>query len=66
MSTLEDWTAAVRADLGFDPEPLSTTETRAVLDMARDVAHAVDRPQLPPPQAGGSLRPPYGTGRRRA
>ena len=44
MSTLEDWTAAVRADLGFDPEPLSTTETRAVLDMARDVAHAVDRP----------------------
>ncbi len=64
MSTLEDWTAAVRADLGFDPEPLSTTETRAVLDMARDVAHAVDRPAAP--QAGGSLRPPYGTGRRRA
>ena len=47
MSTLEDWAAAVRADLGFDPEPLRTTETRAVL-------------------AGGSLRPPYGTGRRRA
>ena len=98
MSTLEDWTAAVRADLGFDPEPLSTTETRAVLDMARDVAHAVDRPAAPltayllgvavgrglalsdasarvnalaagwagGTQAGGSLRPPYGTGRRRA
>ena len=47
MSTLEDWTAAVRADLGFDAEPLSTAETRAVLDMARDVAHAVDRPAAP-------------------
>jgi hypothetical protein len=98
MSTLEDWTAAVRADLGFDPEPLSTAETRAVLDLARDVAHAVDRPAAPltayllgvavgrgltlpdasarvnalaagwtgGTQAGGSLRPPYGTGRCRA
>ena len=35
MSTLGDWTAAVRADLGFDPEPLSTAETRAVLDIRR-------------------------------
>jgi hypothetical protein len=61
MSSLEDWTAAVRADLGFDPEPLSAAETRAVLDRARDVAHAVDRPP-----ASGSLRPPYGTGRCRA
>ena len=47
MSTLEDWTAAVGADLGFDAEPLSTAETRAVLDMARDVAHAVERPAAP-------------------
>ena len=62
MSTLEDWTAAVRADLGFDPEPLSTAETRAVLDRARDVAHAADGR----PPASGSLRPPYGTGRCRA
>jgi Rieske Fe-S protein len=44
MSTLEDWTAAVGADLGLDPEPLSTAETRAVLDRARDVAHAAERP----------------------
>ena len=47
MSTLQDWTGAVRADLGFDPEPLSTVETRALLAMARDVAHAVDRPAAP-------------------
>ena len=59
MSTLQDRTAAVRADLGFDPEPLSAAETRAVLDMARDVAHA----RRPP---SGSLRPPYRTGRCRA
>jgi hypothetical protein len=47
MSTLEEWTAAVRNGLGLDPGPLSTPETRAVLDLARDVAHAVDRPAAP-------------------
>jgi hypothetical protein len=47
MSTLEEWTATVRAGLGLDPGPLSTPETRAVLDLARDVAHAVDRPAAP-------------------
>jgi hypothetical protein len=47
MSTLEEWTAAVGADLGFDPGSLSTAETRAVLDVARDVAHAVARPAAP-------------------
>ncbi len=47
MSTLEDWTAAVSADLGLDPGPLATAETRAVLDLARDVSHAVDRPAAP-------------------
>ena len=47
MSTLEEWTAAVRAGLGLDPGPLSTPEIRTVLDLARDVAHAVDRPAAP-------------------
>jgi len=47
MSTLEDWTAAVSADLGLDAGPLATAETRAVLDLARDVSHAVDRPAAP-------------------
>ena len=47
MSILEQWTAAVGAGLGLDPGPLSTAETKAVLDLARDVAHAVDRPAAP-------------------
>ena len=47
MSTLEEWTAAVGAGLGLDPAPLSTAQTRTVLDLARDVAHAVDRPAAP-------------------
>lgn len=47
MSTLEQWTAAVRADLGLGPSPLGTADTKAVLDLARDVAHGVDRPAAP-------------------
>jgi hypothetical protein len=47
MSTLEQWTAAVGAGLGLDPGPLSTAETKAVLDLARDAAHAVARPAAP-------------------
>jgi hypothetical protein len=47
MSTLEEWTAAVRDGLGLDPGPLSAAETRAVLDLARDAAHAVDRLAAP-------------------
>jgi len=47
MSTLEEWTAAVRDGLGLDPGPLSAAETRAVLDLARDAAHAVDRVAAP-------------------
>jgi Domain of unknown function (DUF6457) len=47
MSTLEEWTAAVRVGLGLDPGPLTTAEIRAVLDLARDAAHAVDRPAAP-------------------
>ena len=47
MSTLEEWTAAVRVGLGLDQGPLSTAETKAVLDLARDAAHAVDRVAAP-------------------
>ena len=47
MSTLEEWTAAVRGDLGLDPGPLSSQETRAVLDLARDVSHEVHRMAAP-------------------
>jgi hypothetical protein len=47
MSTLEEWTAAARAGLGLEAGPLSTAETKTVLDLARDVAHAVDRPAAP-------------------
>ncbi len=44
MSTLEEWTAAVCAGLGLDP---AAADTRAVLDLARDVAHGVARPAAP-------------------
>jgi hypothetical protein len=44
MNTLEEWTAAVCADLGLDP---GCTDTAAVLDVARDVAHGVARPAAP-------------------
>ena len=44
MSTMEQWTAAVCADLGLDP---SAADLRAVLDLTRDVAHGVARPAAP-------------------
>lgn len=44
MNTLEEWTAAVCADLGLDP---GSADVRAVLDLARDVAHGVARPAAP-------------------
>jgi Domain of unknown function (DUF6457) len=47
MNTLEEWTAAVGADLGLEPAPLSTAEIRTVLDLARDAAHAADRTAAP-------------------
>jgi Domain of unknown function (DUF6457) len=47
MSILEQWTAAVSGRLGLDPGPLSTADTKVVLDLARDAAHAVDRPAAP-------------------
>jgi len=35
---------AVSSDLGLDP---GTADTRTILDVARDVAHNVDRPSAP-------------------
>lgn len=40
--TLDEWVAAVCAELG-----VTAPDTRAVLDFARDVAHRVDRPAAP-------------------
>jgi hypothetical protein len=46
MSTLEDWTAAVVAELGV--ADLVDERTRdLVLDMTKDVAHGVARPAAP-------------------
>ena len=44
MSTMDQWTAAVCADLGLDSSP---ADLRAVLDLTRDVAHGVARPAAP-------------------
>jgi hypothetical protein len=44
MNILQEWTAAVCADLGLDPAAADST---AVLDLARDVAHGVARPAAP-------------------
>ena len=46
MDTLHGWTAAACAELGLDPGA-AATELRAVLDLARDVAHQVERPAAP-------------------
>jgi Domain of unknown function (DUF6457) len=44
MSTLDDWTDAVCAELGLDPEDATQ---KTVLNLARVVAHKVDRPAAP-------------------
>lgn len=44
MSTMDEWTAAVCAELGLEPE---AADLRAVLDLTRDVAHGVARPAAP-------------------
>jgi hypothetical protein len=44
MTTLDSWTRAACAELGIDPV---TADTRAVLDLAREVAHGVERPAAP-------------------
>ena len=44
MSTLDRWTQAACAELNLAPAQVSA---RVVLDLARDVAHQVDRPAAP-------------------
>jgi Domain of unknown function (DUF6457) len=44
MSTLDDWTEALCAELGLDP---GDVDQKALLDLARVAAHAVDRPAAP-------------------
>jgi hypothetical protein len=43
MTRLDDWAAAVAAELDLPGAP----DTASVLDLARDVAHAVERPAAP-------------------
>ena len=43
MSTLDDWVQALSADLGLDVE----VDITALLNVARDAAHGVDRPAAP-------------------
>ena len=44
MSTLDEWVDAACTELGLDP---AVADQRAVLDLARAVAHQVDRPAAP-------------------
>jgi hypothetical protein len=44
MSTLQRWTESACAELGLDP---AAADARTVLDLARDVAHQIDRPAAP-------------------
>jgi hypothetical protein len=44
MTTLQNWTAQACAELGVQADDKAI---RAVLDLARDVAHQVERPAAP-------------------
>ncbi len=44
MSTLDEWTGAICAELGLDPTAVSQ---KTVLSLARVAAHEVDRPAAP-------------------
>jgi len=44
MSTLDDWTDAMCAELGLDPKDVNI---KTVLNLARVAAHTVDRPAAP-------------------
>jgi hypothetical protein len=44
MSSLDDWTDALCAELGLDPEDAAQ---KTVLNLARVAAHTVDRPAAP-------------------
>ena len=44
MSTLDDWIETACAELGLDPAEL---DQKTVLNLARVVAHTIDRPAAP-------------------
>lgn len=44
VTTMQRWLEAACAELGIDP---GTADARTILDLARDVAHQVDRPAAP-------------------
>jgi hypothetical protein len=44
MTILDKWIGAACAELGIDAE---VADQRQILDLARDVAHQVDRPAAP-------------------
>jgi Domain of unknown function (DUF6457) len=44
MSTLDDWTVALCAELGLDP---AEVDQKTLLNLAKVVAHTVDRPAAP-------------------
>jgi hypothetical protein len=44
VSPLEEWTEVVCLEFGLDR---GSVDARVILDMARDVAHGVDRPAAP-------------------
>jgi hypothetical protein len=44
VTSMQRWLDAVCADLGIDP---GLADARTILDLARDVAHQVDRPAAP-------------------
>ena len=44
MSTLDEWTETLCAELGLDP---GETAQKTVLNLARVAAHTVDRPAAP-------------------
>ena len=54
MSTLDDWSDTVCAELGLAPEDATQ---KTVLNLARVVAHTVDRPAAPLTGGGRSCRP---------
>lgn len=45
--TLNEWMAALSDELGLDNEQLGPDDMHTVLDLARDVAHLVQRPAAP-------------------
>lgn len=44
IPAIEEWITALATELGVDPDAI---DLRALLDMAREVAHHVDRPAAP-------------------